>query len=175
MTTATLSRAIAPVRMTNSILRIRLILLSFPKYEFEDALTPEVVTGPGVNFGVTAEEFAQTGHMQTNFATNNYLGEGNSQINVQQDLTNLPGSLVASKITGQIFANTPPEKGTVLVCTSNPEKIIGNTTNVVKVKASEQRLKSTIVDPILNHGEINVGLFGYEITGTNSAVTTLKV
>ena len=122
------------------------------KAEYEPAKTPKEITGPGIDFGITANEFHQAGHLQSNFATNNYSGHGTSDINVQVDLTNKAGTSVASKITGNVFWNES-RNATFLTNSNDVGKIGGNTTDALVIEeAPEAKIKNMIVDPIIDHG-----------------------
>ena len=126
-------------------------LFTLKKADYEPAKTPEEIVGPGIDFGITADEFKQCGHLQSNFATNNYSGHGDTAINVQPDLSNVPGTSVASKITGNIYYNNP--SGAVILTNDNDtSKVGGHTEFCVIEHSTESKIKNTIVDPIINYG-----------------------
>ena len=126
-------------------------------YPLEDALNPVWILGPGVNYGVTAETFNQTGHMQTNFATNNYKCTGGTDVNVQPDLGNTTGSVVAAHIEGHMHMNAPSDV-VLFIDKDDIGKVDHNTNNVIVVESSADKISQSIVNPILNHGVAMSGI-----------------
>ena len=127
-------------------------------YDYEDIL------GSGIEYGITANEFNHTGHLQTNFAVNKYIGDGASGNSVTPNLSYSgsdpqPGSMAVAEISGQMHMTV--NSGKMLFYTPNSEKnkVIGNlNNNVIFVPMTKDNVSRYIVNPIISHGSAMSGL-----------------
>ena len=124
------------------------------------------ILGNGVYYGITADEFWQQNHLQTNLATNKFWTSCDSE--VKPNLSgNSAGLIYAGYIVKDPNSNRDKMKvdcadskegAQIIVYTENDDKVFktgGSTTdqeNKIHVfKESASTIKKSIVDPIINH------------------------
>ena len=113
------------------------------------------VLGGGVYYGITAEQFDQRNHIQSNFAVNNYDGASNV---VEADLASNSGVIVAANATadgnGKKINIGESHSGDVLLYIDGDESCLLNPRDFVYVIPSDPEEMSTdIIEPIIRHGD----------------------
>jgi hypothetical protein len=139
----------------------------------EDNALYQTVLGKAVNFGITSSSINQSAHMQTNFATKSY--EGNGQY-VQPDLSgnNTPGDFLVGSISQNKLKVTgaPSQKSTFYVTKNDKDKIDINSTSNPNI---DTRLTQTqindYVDDLINNALAQGSALAKEKPTANVKVT----
>ena len=137
------------------------------KYYYDINLDPIVlsqdisagsVLGSGIYYGITAQRFEQPGHIQSNFATNYYVG-GNY---VEPDLAGNAGAIIIADgdihsingVNNLILALGQSIKNDVSVYLGkgNASNVQNVTSHTVIVESDSTYLTNNFVNPIINHG-----------------------
>lgn len=132
------------------------------KAKYERAKTAEEIVGPGYDFGITANIFHHNGHIQSNFAANDYYGEDGAiepNLSFDEENNKVGGFIFAADIKdGRMYlnGNSPSDPTTIMFLDPSDTDIpraSGSGGNYLVVPVPGTTISSTIVNPILSHGE----------------------
>lgn len=115
-------------------------------YSFTDIL------GQGVYYGINANVLNQQNHIQSNFAVNNYTGNGQP---IEADLASEAGAFIATDVKDSMFIGNS-HSGDVLLYVNPDDAIVGvaprDPRGFVYTIATPAEELETQVNAILNHG-----------------------
>jgi hypothetical protein len=134
--------------------------IKLTKTDVSNDYTFKSILGPGVYYGITANRFEQKNHIQSNFATNYYEGNGYP---VEPDLASSMGAIIMSDATqytegektydifiGNSKGASQTDKNILIY--SNHDDCLKDPRNFVTViKSDTDTLKNNYVDPIINY------------------------